>query len=153
MSANTVSISGVTVNPNQTIALFFGHDSVSPSDTQTYFIGNAINIAAPISGSDGRRVITPKTGNIVRVDICQNIGGSNGTSETSTFTMNNVTQVTQSTITTGYTYDISNANISYTLASPLPVTLGDKVEIRWTTPTWVTNPTTVRQQMNVYLEY
>ena len=68
-------------------------------------------------------------------------------------TVNNVTQVTQSTITTTYTYDASSANISYDLATPLAVTQGDKIELRWTTPTWVTNPTTVRQQMNVYLEY
>jgi len=153
ISANTLTLSGVSVNPKQTIALFFGHDSLSPGDTQTYYIGNSINLTAPISGSDGRRVIMPKTGNIVRVGICQTVGGTLGTSETSTFTVNNVTQVTQSTITTTYTYDASSANISYNLATPLAVTEGDKIELRWTTPTWVTNPTTVRQQMNVYLEY
>lgn len=153
ISATTIVISGVTVNPKQTIALFFGHDSLSPGDTQTYFIGNSINLTAPISGSDGRRVIIPKTGNIVRVDICQTVGGTLGSSETSTFTINNVTQSTSSTITTTYTYDSSSANISYNLSSPLSVNVNDKIEIRWTTPTWVTNPTTVRQQMNVYLEY
>jgi len=102
LSANTVSISGVTVNPKQTIALFFGHDSTSPADTQTYFIGNSINLAATTSGSDSRRVIIPKTGNIVRVDICQNVGGTiqTGATEYSTFTMNNTTQSTPSTKTT-----------------------------------------------------
>jgi len=152
-SANTVVVSGITINPKQTIALFFGHDSLSPGDTQTYYIGNAINLTAPISGSDGRRVIMPKTGQIVAVDICQNIGGVNGSSESSTFTINNVTQSTQSSITSSYVYTASSANIFYTLSSPLLVTAGDKIEIRWTTPAWVTNPTTVRQQMNVYLEY
>jgi hypothetical protein len=48
---------------------------------------------------------------------------------------------------------IGAQNISYVLSTPLAVNEGDKVEIRWTTPVWVTNPTTVRQQMNVYLEY
>jgi len=153
VSANTLTVSGITVNPKQLIALFFGHDSLNPGDTQTYYIGNSINLTAPISGSDGRRVIVPKTGNIVRVGICQTVGGALGTNETSTFTINNFTQSTQSTITTTYTYDSSSANISYVLSSPLAVTEGDKIEIRWTTPTWVTNPTSVRQQMNVYLEY
>ena len=155
LSANTVVISGVTVNPKQTIALFFGHDSLSPGDTQTYYIGNAINLTAPISGSDGRRVIIPKTGNIVRVDICQTVGGTvaTGSTEYSTFTINNVTQSTQSTITTTYLYNTSNGNIAYDLGTPLSVNVGDKIEIRWTTPAWGTNPTTVRQQMNVYLEY
>ena len=153
VSANTLTVSGITVNPKQLIALFFGHDSLNPGDTQTYYIGNSINLTAPISGSDGRRVIVPKTGNIVRVGICQTVGGALGTNETSTFTINNFTQSTQSTITTTYTYDSSSANISYVLSSPLAVTEGDKIEIRWTTPTWATNPTSVRQQMNVYLEY
>ena len=155
LSANTVSISGVTVNPKQTIALFFGHDATSPADTQTYFIGNAINTAPTVLPSDGKRVIIPKTGNIVRVDICQNVGGTvqTGATEYSTFTINNTTQSTQSTITTTYVYISSAGNIAYDLVSPLPVTVGDKVEIRWTTPAWVINPTTVRQQMNVYLEY
>ena len=153
INTNTVTISGITVNPKQTIALFFGHDALSPGDTQTYYIGNSINLTAPITGSDGRRVITPKTGNIVRVGICQTVGGTLGTSEASTITVNNFTQSTQSTITTGYTYDSSSANISYVLSSPLSVNEGDKIELRWTTPVWVTNPTSVRQQMNVYLEY
>jgi len=153
ISANTVVISGTTVNPKQTIALFFGHDSLSPADTQTYYIGNDINLAAIISGSDGRRVIMPKTGQIVAMDICLNIGGVNGSSESSTFTINNVTQSTQSSITSSYVYTASSANIFYTLSSPLPVTVGDKIEIRWATPVWVTNPTSVRQQMNVYLQY
>jgi len=153
ISANTMVISGITVNPKQTIALLFGHDSLSPGDTQTYYVGNAINLTAPISGSDGRRVIMPKTGNIVATDICQNIGGTLGTSESTTFTINNVTQSTQSTITSSYVYTASSANIFYTLSSPLSVTEGDKIEIRFTTPAWVTNPTTIRQQMNVYLEY
>lgn len=153
ISATTIIISGITVNPKQTIALFFGHDSISPGDTQTYYIGNSINLTAPITSSDGRRVIIPKTGNIVRVDICQTVGGTLGTSESATFTVNNVTQSTSTTITTTYTYDSSSANISYTLLSPLAVTENDKIEIRWITPAWVTNPTTIRQQMNVYLEY
>jgi len=154
-SANTVVISGITVNPKQTIALFFGHDSLSPGDNQTYYIGNAINLTAPISGSDGRRVIIPKTGNIVRVDICQNVGGSvaTGLTEYSVFTINNVTQSTQSTITTTYLYNTSNGNIAYDLGTPLSVNVGDKIEIRWTTPSWGVNPTAIRQQMNVYLEY
>ena len=155
VSTNTLTVSGITVNPKQLIALFFGHDSTNPADTQTYFIGNLITLAATTSGSDSRRVIIPKTGNIVRVDICQNVAGSlqTGTTEYSTYTINNTTQSTQSTITTTSVYTASTGNNSYDLVSPLPVTVGDKVEIRWATPVWGTNPTTIRQQINVYLEY
>ena len=155
VSADTLTVSGITVNPKQLIALFFGHDSLSPGDTQTYYIGNSINLTAPISSSDGRRVIVPKTGNIIRVDICQTVGGAiaTGSTEYSTFTINNVTQSTQSTITTTYLYNTSNGNIAYDLGTPLSVNVDDKIEIRWTTPAWGVNPTTIRQQMNVYLEY
>jgi hypothetical protein len=153
LSANSISISGVTLNPKQTIALFFGSDSTSPLDSTTYYMGNSINLAAVTTPSDGRRVIMPKTGNIVRVDIVQTVGGTLGSSETSTFTINNITQATSSTITTTLSYDVASSNNAYVLSTPLSVNQDDKVEIRWSTPAWVTNPTSVRHQMNVYLEY
>lgn len=153
LSADTILVSGITVNPKQTIALFFGFDSVNPLDSTTYYIGNQINLAPVTSGQDGRRVLSPKTGVIKRVDITQSVGGTLGTSETSTFTINNVTQSTQSTVSTSITYDSSSSINAYNLSSPLNVNDGDKIEIRWTTPAWVTNPTAVRSQMNVYLEY
>jgi len=145
------SISSAT--PRGKINLLFGHDSVNPVDSTTYYIGGQFNLAPTISANDGRRLISPVTGFITQVSICETVGGTLGSSETSTFTINNVTKSTSSTITTTTTYDSSSSLINYILSSPLYVVNGDKLEIRWVTPAWVTNPTTVRQQINVLIDF
>jgi len=145
------SLSSTT--PRGKINLLFGHNSVSPVDSSTYYIGGQFNLAAVTTASDGRRLISPVTGYVTQVAFSRTVGGTLGTSETSTFTINNTTQSTSSTITTTATYDSSSSLINYILSSPLYVVNGDKLEIRWVTPTWVTNPTTVRQQINVLIDF
>jgi hypothetical protein len=135
------------------INLLFGHDSISPVDSTTYYIGGQFNLGPTTSASDGRRLISPTTGYVTQVSISETIGGTLGTSETSVFTINNVTQSTFSTIATNVTYDSSSSLQNYILSSPLYVVNGDKLEIRWITPAWVTNPTTVRQQINVLIDF
>jgi hypothetical protein len=145
------SISSAT--PRGKINLLFGHDSISPADSTTYYIGGQFNLSPTTSANDGRRLISPVTGYVTQVSISETVGGTLGTSETSTFTINNVTQSTSSTITTTATYDSSSSLINYILSSPIYVVNGDKLEIRWTTPAWATNPTTVRQQINVLIDF
>jgi hypothetical protein len=145
------SVSSVT--PRGKINLLFGHDSVSPVDSTTYYIGGQFNLSPTTSASDGRRLISPVTGYITQVSISETVGGTLGTSEVSTFTINNTTQATSSTITSTATFDASSSLQNYILSSPLYVVNGDKLEIRWVTPTWVTNPTTVRQQINVLIDF
>lgn len=150
-----VIVGGATnsITPTGSILMLFGHDSVSPVDSTTYYIGGQFNLAAVTSPSDGRRLISPVTGSIVQVSISRTVGGTLGSSETNTFTIENVTQSTSSTITTTATFDSSSSLINYILSSPLSVVNGDKLEIRWVTPTYATNPTTVRQQINVLINF
>ena len=77
-----------------------------------------------------------------------NIGGAFGTTENSTMTINNVTTGLSSTISTTIQHN-ADGNVNYVLASPLAVSNGDILQVRWISPTWVTNPTTVRQRFNV----
>lgn len=142
-----------SMTPTGSILMLFGHDSVSPVDSTTYYIGGQFNLAAVTSPSDGRRLISPVTGSIVQVSISRTVGGTLGSSETNTFTIENVTQATSSTITTTATFDSSSSLINYILSSPLSVVNGDRLEIRWVTPTYATNPTTVRQQINVLINF
>jgi len=142
-----------STTPRGSIALLFGHDSVSPSDSVSYFIGGQFNLAPLTSSSDGRRLISQKTGNITQVSISRTIGGTLGSSELNTFSINNITQSTTRIITSAATFDSSSSLINYTLTSPLPVVAGDKLEIEWDTPAYATNPTTVRQQINVLIDF
>jgi hypothetical protein len=43
----------------------------------------------------------------------------------------------------------SSLNSNYILSSPLPISSGDKLQIRWTTPIWSTNPTNVTNLYNL----
>ena len=142
-----------STTPRGSITLLFGHDSVSASDSVSYFIGGQFNLAPLTSANDGRRLITQKTGNITQVSISRTIGGTLGSSELNTFSINNVTQATTRIITSASTLDSSSSLINYTLTSPLPVVAGDKLEIEWDTPAYATNPTTVRQQINVLIDF
>ena len=142
-----------STTPRGSITLLFGHDSVSPSDSVSYFIGGQFNLSPLTSANDGRRLITQKTGNITQVSISRTIGGTLGSSELNTFSINNVTQSTTRIITSASTFDSSSSLINYTLTSPLPVVAGDKLEIEWDTPAYATNPTTVRQQINVLIDF
>jgi len=45
----------------------------------------------------------------------------------------------------------SSINNNYVLSSPLSVTSGDKLQIRWLTPTWATNPSGVTNLFNLKL--
>jgi len=145
------SLSSTT--PRGKVNLLFGHDSVSPVDSTTYYIGGQFNLAAVTSASAGRRLISQVTGYVTQVAISEIVSGTLGSSETSTFTIENVTQSTSSIITTTATFDSSSSLINYILSSPLYVVNGDNLEIRWTTPVWETNPTTVRQQINVLIDF
>jgi hypothetical protein len=43
----------------------------------------------------------------------------------------------------------SSLNDNYILSSPLSISSGDKIQIRWVTPTWSTNPTNVTNLYNL----
>jgi hypothetical protein len=138
--------------PVRAMTYLLGHDSVSPTDSNTYYIGNLFVLGPLVSSQDSRRVTVQRSGTITDVGIMTAIAGTPGSGELSTFTINNVTSGTSSTITTGATHS-GDSNINYTLSSPLTVTKNDKIEVRWVTPVWATNPTTVRQMINVVLSH
>jgi len=139
--------------PKGSIVYTLGHDSISPTDNNDYFIGQNFNLTPSTSSNDGRRFIVQKTGTVTQVSIKRTITGTLGSSETNSFYVNNVTQATQGFIASGETFDSSSSLTNYTLSTPLNVTAGDKLEIEWFTPAWVTNPTSVRQAFNMIIEY
>jgi hypothetical protein len=132
---------------------YLSHDSTSPADNNSYYIGNLSQLGAVTSSGDDRRIISQYTGQVTEVSIGRIITGTIGSSENNTYQINNVTQATSALITSGETLDSSSSLNNYTLASPLAVNSGDKLEIEWQTPVYATNPTSVRQQFNLKIEY
>ena len=132
---------------------YLSHDSTSPTDNNSYYIGNLPQLAAVTASGDDRRIISQYTGQVTEVSIGRIITGTIGSSENNTYQINNVTQATSALITSGETLDSSSSLNNYTLASPLAVNSGDKLEIEWQTPVYATNPTSVIQQFNLKIEY
>jgi hypothetical protein len=143
---------GVLKTGTTTVALnMFVHGSTNPADSTTYYIGSITDLGAGTTNTAGRRVNSMATGRITQVGISIFIGGTNGSSETSTFELVNNTTSTATTITSTAVHTGDSA-VNYTLATPLAVSTGDELYIRWTTPAWATNPTSVRQRFTTRCE-
>jgi hypothetical protein len=107
----------------------------APADATVYYIGGLTTLAPDATvGLVYQRV--PKAGTI-RAAYFSAICAS-GTSETSTVRLylNGAdSTVIASTLATNAPTTVSNTALS------VPVAVGDLLAIKWTTPTWVTNPT------------
>jgi hypothetical protein len=132
--------------PAGTAAIYrFGGGSVSPTNSNTYYIGGITDLAIGSSNTTYRQIQSLHTGNVTEVSILRYPSGTVGTGESSTFSMVNVTQSTSTVISNAVTTNNGNGLWNnYTLASPLAVTSGDLLQITWLTPVWVTPPTSVR---------
>jgi len=68
--------------------------------------------------------------------------------------MVNVTKSTSQIVSNAVATNNGNGLIdNYTLATPLDVSAGDRIQLTWVTPTWVTPPTSVRLLMHVKIKY
>lgn len=120
----------------------------SPVDATTYYFGPFGN-ANPGSTADISRIYIPKSGTIKAAYVFMNNAGTLGTSETSTIAIR-LNNTTDTTITSSLTTSsVSNAFNNTALA--IAVVAGDYIEIKWTTPTWATNPTNVRPSVLIYI--
>jgi hypothetical protein len=122
--------------------LSMAHSSLNPADSTSYFF--AANAAtASTSTNVLRRKPAGITGNIYSVTMQVTIGTSVGTSENSTFKINNVTQGTSVTVSSTIAYTAVGIGYQWDLASPLAVTKGDLIECRIDMPAFATNPVAV----------
>jgi hypothetical protein len=120
----------------------------NPADSTIYYFGSVVTTVT--STADETSLVIPKTGTVKRIDIITTNQGTLGSNETSTvvFRLNNTTDTT-----------INNAVVTNALRSAftsgvlaVAVTAGDRFEIKWTAPSYATNPTVVRFTFVVYIE-
>jgi len=124
--------------------------SFSPSDANTIYVGSQSAFAG--TGTAGsNKIYIPKTGTIKKVKLFVN-NNTLGSSETSSIyiRLNNTTDYL---ITSSFVNDASFTEATNTSLS-IPVTgdFTDYIEIKWVTPTWTTNPTSVRISAIIYIE-
>ena len=113
----------------------FRTSNSSPADSTDYYIGS-INSLLSTSANIFRHII-PKTGRITAV-VLNAYSGNNPTAENVVFAIrkNNTTDYPVKTIAlAGGTVTVANYSLD------IPVTEGDTIELKMSTPAWVTNPT------------
>lgn len=141
--------------------LMLGYSSTDLATNSTYVSGVFWNSQALTLFNDrpSRRAIVPKSGQIISVQVMAAVAGTLAgvSNDNMTIKVRNVTQATESILTT--TYGLSSGNLNgvsridnFILSTPLNVTVGDQIQIRLDTPNWITSPTQVSQIFNVYIE-
>lgn len=130
----------------------------NPLDARTYLINCAHAISAfyylytvtPAASVDAScRFIMPRSGTITKCYGVFRVGGTLASAGNSTleFRLNNTsnTTITSTLALTSATNSFSNTGLS------ISVVAGDYLWIKWTTPTWATNPTNVTPSISFIL--
>jgi hypothetical protein len=137
------------------VVMQFSHDSqsvITPADATTYYIGN-FTVADPATTSGAtRQVIALSSGWVRSATLMISVAGTLASAQNSTFSLKNVTTGADSIISSTVAHTSAAQLLSFTLATPMLVTKGDLLQINWRTPTWGTNPSSVRQYLTALIE-
>ncbi len=121
-----------------------GQGPVAFANATTYYLG----FISPLTAATLQSIVIPRAGKVktITVYMWNNVLGSNEAS-TISFRLNNSTDTTISAAVN------NSSSIQKIVKTGLDITVaqGDTFEIKWVTPTWVTNPTTY-MQATVYIE-
>ena len=129
---------------NYTQSFYF--PSFSPADATNYYVGNCNN--TPFTTDTNVRLMALKTGSLKKVAFTSR--QTAGSSENSTFALGINGSYTN--IATTVKFDGSPNNNNLITGLNIAVTESDILTLRWTTPTWVTNPTGVAAIITLYFE-
>ena len=109
--------------------------SGSPADSADYFFGFSTTFGAGTTALN--RIYIPRTGLIRKCSVLTNAATTSGTGE-------NIIMVIRVNDTTDYAFATvgvaGQIRFFENLALSIPVSAGDFVSIKMTTPAWVTNP-------------
>jgi len=124
----------------------------SPADATTYYIGQGGY--APSTNVNTRNVSIPFTSTLTNVTIVSGAGNVASTENTTViFRLNNTTDTTLlSTVKfSGGNAQSNGATLTYNISGlTISVNANDFFEIKFTTPTWVTNPTSASLTMMLF---
>jgi hypothetical protein len=125
----------------------FNFNAFSPADATTYYVG--VNVSSPFTTDTNIRLISLKTSTLKKVAITSR-QTTFGTSENSSFALG--VNGTYTTFTSSIKFDGTPNNNTLITGLSINVTEGDLLTVRWITPTWVTNPTSINCNIDLYFE-
>ena len=126
-----------------------GHYSINPADSTVYYFGSRTYDYPFTSVTGYSRIIIPENGCIRKITLYQISAIVVGSAEDQIIEIrkNFATDYTVKTVSTAVDKrDFSNFDLN------IPVAQNDSIEIKWTTPAWVTNPEGVRAFGLLYIE-
>lgn len=123
-----------------------GFQNFSPADATTYYFGSWENLGMNTTAYE-RKIYMVRAGTIVGADVLFRQSAGSGETSTMSIRLNNTTDTTISAAITNNATEthFSNTGLGITVA------VGDAIEIKWVTPTWVTNPTAVYCQVRLLI--
>lgn len=113
--------------------------NLNPLDATTYYLGGFLSQSTTAALG---RIYFPIGGTIISADFCSLVAGTLATNETSSAWLR-INNTTDTLISNAITQNAVFARFANTELS-ISVNAGDYMEIKWTTPTWTTNPTNFR---------
>lgn len=126
--------------------LNFNFSAFSPADATTYYVG--LNVASPFTTDTNIRLMALRNSTLKKVAITSR--QSAGSSENSSFALG--VNGTYTTFSSVVKFDGIPYNQLLTTGLSINVVEGDVLTVRWITPTWVTNPTSVNCNITLYFE-
>ncbi len=122
--------------------LQFSAAQFNPADATTYYMG--INPQSAGGTAAVNRIYIPRNGTITAAYVVFDNSGTLGTTETGTIAIR-LNNTTDYSISASVANDVRPTVYNNTGLS-IAVSAGDYIELKWTTPTYATNPTQVRVQ-------
>jgi hypothetical protein len=131
--------------------LRLSNGAASPGDLQTLFFGPTLLIPTTVAANHQFKIGYDVV--IVGAIITASLNTVQGSAEDSTMKINNLTTGVASTIGTFKTNAAPNQSaVSTTITGiSIPIAATDNICGQWDTPTWVSNPTTVRPTLDLIL--
>lgn len=126
--------------------LNFNFSAFSPADATTYYVG--LNVASPFTTDTNIRLMALRNSTLKKVAITSR--QSAGSNENSSFALG--VNGTYTTFSSVVKFDGIPYNQILTTGLSINVVEGDVLTVRWITPTWVTNPTSVNCNITLYFE-
>lgn len=121
---------------------------LTPADATTYYFGSAGYQGSTSQGYYRFRI--PKGGTLVKAIFENYYSGTQPTTETSTIVIQK--NGSDATNCNGFHNEINGNTFTFNIIG-VTVSAGDSLEMKWTTPTWATNPgTSILIKTTLYIE-
>jgi hypothetical protein len=118
------------------------HNSNSPGDASTLYFGVPV-IGLPSTTATRYTMVIPNNCTITGYDLVGVVNGTPGSAETSTLSVR-VDNTTDILLSSAITYSTASGYQEFTASNlNTNINAGSVINIKWQTPTWVTNPTSV----------